>query len=211
MERKKILFQGDSITDAGRDYNGDYHMGFGYATLVGAALNCERPNEFVCQNRGISGNRVIDLLARVKADMINLKPDYMSILIGVNDVWHELGGNCNGVSAERFEVYYNLLIEQLQEALPDLKLMILEPFLTEGTGTSFDPAYWSEFRSEVDKRAAVARRVAEKHGLIFVPLQERFDEVIKIAPAEHWTHDGVHPTAAGHEIIKRAWLEAFPG
>ncbi len=211
MERKKILFQGDSITDAGRDRSSDYQLGYGYPTLVSAALGYERPNEFLFQNKGIGGNRIIDLLARIKADMLNLKPDYMSILVGVNDVWHELRESPNGVDADRFESYYSILIDQLQEALPNLTIMILEPFLTEGTSTSDDPERWAVFRSEVEKRAAAARRVAERHGLIFVPLMERFDEAAKAAPAEHWTHDGVHPTGAGHEIIKRAWLEAFPG
>lgn len=208
MDKKKILFMGDSITDAGRDYTCDYHMGYGYPTLVSAALGYDRPNEFVFQNRGISGNRVIDLLSRIKGDMINLKPDYMSILIGVNDVWHGLGEYPNGVDAPLFEVYYDMLLSQLQAALPNLKIMILEPFLTHGTGTD---GQWDIFRSEVEKRAAIAKKMAEKYNLPFVPLMKLFDDACKIAPAEHWTHDGVHPTDAGHELIKRAWLEAFPG
>ncbi len=208
METKKILFMGDSITDAGRAYDNDYHLGHGYPTLVSAALGMDRPNDFLFQNRGISGNRIVDLLGRVKRDMINLKPDYMSILIGVNDIWHELSDNPNGVDADLFETYYDMLLGQLREALPELKIMIMEPFLCHGTGTDWT---WDRFRAEVELRAAAAKRMAEKHGLTFVPLLTPFDEACKVAPAEHWTHDGVHPTDAGHELIKRAWLEAFPG
>ncbi len=208
MGTKKVLFVGDSITDAGRDYENGYHMGYGYATLVAASLGMDHPNEYVFQNKGISGNRVIDLLARIKADMVNLKPDYMSILIGVNDIWHELNENPNGVDIELFETYYDMLLGQLLTAMPDLKIMILEPFLTHGTGTDW---IWDTFRQDMEKRAAVAKKLAEKYALPFVPLMSKFDEACKIAPAEYWTHDGVHPTASGHELIKRAWLAQFPG
>ncbi len=202
---KKILFQGDSITDAGRDKQEHYHRGFGYATLVAASLGMDRPNEFEFINRGISGNRVIDLLARVKADVINLTPDYMSILIGVNDVWHELTGE-NGVDAEKYEMYYDLLIKQIKEVLPNTKIMILEPFVLRGAGTKDD---WTEFRSEVEKRAEAAKRIAEKYNLVFVPLMEKFDKAQELAPTEYWLLDGVHPSAMGYEIIKREWLKAF--
>ncbi len=208
MSEKKILFMGDSITDAGRTYDSDYHLGYGYATLVQAALGCDRPGAFVFQNKGISGNRIVDLLARIKGDMINLKPDYMSILIGVNDVWHDLGDNANGVDAVMFEIYYDMLLSQLFAALPDLKIMIMEPFLIHGDATN---AQWDLFRGEVEKRAAVAGKMAEKYNLPLVPLMKVFDDAYKAAPERHWSGDGVHPTAAGHELIKRAWLEAFPG
>ena len=106
---KRILFQGDSITDANRSRENEAWKGEGYPTLITAKLGFEHPNEYEFINRGISGNRVVDLLARVKSDMINLKPDYMSILIGVNDVWHELEYS-NGVSAERYEQIYTCLL-----------------------------------------------------------------------------------------------------
>ncbi len=202
---KKILFQGDSITDALRSRENEIFRGSGYATLVSAALGLDQPNEFEFINKGISGNRVIDLLARVKADIINLAPDYMSILIGVNDVWHELP-NKNGVDAIKYEVYYNMLIEEVKAALPDIKIMILEPFVLKGTATS---TYWDDFYGEVTKRAEAAKRVAEKNHLVFVPLMDKFVEAQKSAPAEYWLFDGVHPTAMGHEIIKREWMEAF--
>lgn len=202
---KRILFQGDSITDAGRSRTDDFNKGCGYPTLVSAALGYDFPGEYEFLNRGISGNRITDLIARVKYDIINLAPDVMSILIGINDCWHEF--NCqNGVSAEKFEMYYNLLIEEVKEALPDIKIMILEPFLLHGEGID---SYYDEFRAEAEKRAAAAKRVAEKNGLKFVPLMEIFDKAEEKMGGGYYTGDGVHPTSAGHELIKREWIKAF--
>lgn len=99
---KTILFQGDSITDCGRSKEDNAQIGTGYALLVKSQLGFEKPNQYEFYNRGISGNRIVDVYARIKADIINLKPDYMSLLIGVNDVWHEIGAN-NGVDADKFE------------------------------------------------------------------------------------------------------------
>lgn len=202
---KKILFMGDSITDAGRTAVQNDNLGTGYPLLVSSAMAFGNPGEYEFVNRGISGNRIVDLIARVKADMINLKPDYMSILIGVNDVWHKLDYS-NGVDTPRFEMYYNLLIEQLKEALPDLKIMIFEPFVLKGTGTE---KYFDEFKAEVTEKAAAAKRVAEKNNLVFIPLQDKFNEALKKAPESYWLRDGVHPTPAGHELIKNEWLKNF--
>ena len=202
---KKILFQGDSITDAGRSREWDLDRGIGYATLVSASLGFDRPYEFEFINKGISGNRVIDLIARVKAEIINLKPDYMSILIGVNDVWHEINGQ-NGIDTKRFEMYYNMLVEEVKEALPNIKIMILEPFVLKASSTEEN---WDKFRSGVEEKAAAAKRVAEKNNLLFVPLMEKFDESTKLAPNDYWLFDGVHPTAMGHELIKKEWIKAF--
>lgn len=212
MEEKIILFQGDSITDADRSRTNDLSMGYGYPNLVTGHLGMEHPYKFKFLNRGIGGHRVVDLYARIKADMINLKPDYMSILIGINDVWHEIGGH-NGVDAEKFELVYGLMIEELLCALPGLKLMLLEPFVLPGNATRSNdenPGRWEYFRSETDLRRAAVKRLAEKYSLVFVPLQERFDAANADAPADgYWLADGVHPTSAGHELIKQAWLEGF--
>ena len=105
---KTILFQGDSITDAGRARDNDSNVGIGYPVLVKGTLGFEHPGEYTFLNRGISGNRVVDVYARIKSDIINLKPDVMSILIGVNDVWHEFSRK-NGVDAEKFEKVYSML------------------------------------------------------------------------------------------------------
>lgn len=211
MKNKVILFQGDSITDCGRDKENMLHNGRGYAHLVQAQLGFEEPLKYIFYNRGISGNRVVDLYARIKKDMINLKPDYMSILIGINDVWHEYTKQ-NGVDAEKFEMVYGLIIDELQAALPELQIMILEPFTLPGSATENNeehPARWEYFRTECDKRRAAAKRIAQKYGFVFVPLQEVFDEACKSAPADYWLKDGVHPTPAGHELIKQEWLKGY--
>ena len=209
---KVILFQGDSITDAGRNKETDKHMGYGYATMAAGELSANAPYQYRFLNRGISGNRVVDLFARMKIDMINLKPDMMSILIGVNDVWHEYTRQ-NGVSAEKYELVYSLMIEELKRELPELKIMILEPFILPGSATENTeehPARWEYFQHEVQLRAQAAKRVAQKFDLPFVPLQDMFTAANADAPSnEYWTRDGVHPTAAGHTLIKREWLKAF--
>ena len=180
--------------------------------MVSAALGAQYPYAYTFYNRGISGNRVVDLYARIKIDMINLKPDYMSVLIGINDVWHEHARQ-NGVDPEKFERVYGMLIEALKEALPNLKIMILEPFVLPGeatVNTAEFPDRWDYFAKETLLRAEAAKRVAEKYGLTFVPLQEMFDKANADAPEMgYWLADGVHPTAAGHELIKIAWLKAF--
>ena len=211
MEQKVILFQGDSITDCGRDREKQTHNGRGYAHLVAAQLTADEPMAYNCINRGVSGNRVVDLYSRIKIDMINLKPDYMSILIGINDVWHEYTRQ-NGVDAEKFEMVYGLIIEELKKALPDLKIMILEPFVLHGSATNTDeehPGRWEHFASECALRRQAAKRIAEKYGVVFVPLQELLDKVSANTPEGYWLVDGVHPTPAGHELIKREWLKAF--
>lgn len=212
MKEKIILFQGDSITDAGRSRTIDSSMGCGYPTLVSGHLGMAYPYKFKFYNRGIGGHRVVDLYARIKADMINLKPDYMSILIGINDVWHEIGDH-NGVDAEKFELVYGLMIEELLREIPDLKLMLLEPFVLPGSATRSNdenPGRWEYFRAETDLRRVAVKRLAEKYNLVFVPLQDRFDAANADAKEDgYWLADGVHPTSAGHELIKQAWLEGF--
>lgn len=206
-----ILFQGDSITDAGRSREDDMNAGLGYPTLVKGELGFEYPNQYIMYNRGISGNRVVDVYARIKADIINLKPDVMSILIGVNDVWHEFGGH-NGVDAEKYFKIYSMLIEEIKAALPDVKIMILEPFVLRGDGTDNtqdEPDKWNIFHTEVLKRAEKARKIAETYNLPFIPLQDKFEEAAKLAPNNYWLRDGVHPTTAGHELIKREWIKTF--
>ncbi len=202
---KKILFQGDSITDAVRRRESDGYLGCGYVTLVSADLGYERAGEFEFVNRGISGERTVDILARIKRDLINLSPDYMSILVGVNDIWHEIDRN-NGVEPKYYEIYYDMIINQAKEALPNLKIMILEPFLLKGSATE---EKWAVFAQRIKEYAEISKRVADRHGLVFVPLQEKFNEALKYAPADYWTADGVHPTVMGSEIIKREWLKGF--
>jgi lysophospholipase L1-like esterase len=206
----KFVFQGDSITDAGRDRDNEAGYGVGYPNLFAAEVGKEFHGEYYFINEGISGNRIVDLYARIKSDFINLKPDYASIFIGVNDTWHEIGSK-NGVATDKFEKIYTMLIDEVKEALPDIKLIIISPFVLEGTATvdADNPDKFDSFKKDVEEKAEVCRKIAEKYGLPLIELQPVFDEALKKAPADYWTRDGVHPTANGHEIIKRLWLDAF--
>ena len=203
---KRVLFQGDSITDMMRSRENDKFLGIGYPVLVSAELGLDYPDEYEFLNRGVSGNRSVDLYARIKSDIINLKPDIISFLIGINDVWHELGERYNGVDAEKYYTIYSMLISEVKKALPDAKIMILEPFVLKGNETEKD---WEYFSAETLKRADKAKKIAEKFNLKFVPLQSKFDEAERLADSSYWLWDGVHPNYPGHEIIKREWIKAF--
>lgn len=208
---KRILFQGDSITDCGRAREDFYGMGSGYANLVKASLGADHPNQYEFINRGVAGNRIVDLYARIKLDFINLKPDYASIFIGVNDTWHEISQN-NGVETGKFEKFYTMLIDEVQAACPETRLMILAPYVLGGSGTCStdeNPDRFERFQKDVAEKTVVAKKIAEKYGLPLIDLQTAFDEACTVAAPEYWTFDGVHPTAYGHEIIKRLWIKAF--
>lgn len=208
---KKILFQGDSITDCCRPRDDDRYLGSGYAEFVCGEIQCKYGREYELVNRGISGNRITDLFARIKSDIINLKPDYVSILIGVNDVWHEIDCH-NGVSTVNFEKIYSMLIENLLSELPDIKIMIMEPFVLKYTATNSteeEPQRWDIFYNDVLEKAAAAKRISEKYALPFIPLQEKLDEAVKRIGIESVTIDGVHPAPGGHKLIAEEWLDCF--
>ncbi len=204
---KTVVFQGDSITDAGRNRNNDNERGIGYPTLVSAELGFKYPGEFVFINEGVSGNRIVDLYARIKRDIINRKPDYLTILIGINDVWHEINDR-NGIENKKFFKVYSDLIEEIKAMLPDIKIFILEPFVLKASATEKS---WGVFRRETEMRAESAKAVAEKYGLTFIPLQAKFDEAETKAEASYWLSDGVHPTSAGHELIANEVVKALEG
>lgn len=204
---KTILFQGDSITDTCRSREDDNVLGSGYPVLIDAELGYTMPGKFKIINRGIGGNRSLDLLQRWKQDCLLLKPDFLSVMIGVNDVWHEIDFN-NGVTVPRYETYLKMMIEDVLNNLPETKIIIMSPYVTHGATTDKN---WDYFRSEVDARIAVSEKLAKEYNLPFINLQNKFDDALKLAPAENWTFEGVHPTSAGHMIIAKAWLEAFNG
>ena len=204
---KRILFQGDSITDAGRNTERGslISIGQGYALMAAGELGLRQPGAYEFVNRAVSGNRIVDVYARIKADGWNLRPDVFSLLVGVNDVWHEVG-NQNGVDAKRFEHIYRTLVEETLERLPDARMLLMEPFVLRGSAT--DEA-WDYFHEETALRADATRRVAADYGQTFVPLQGPLDEACRRAPASWWLGDGVHPTPAGHRLIAGEWLRAF--
>ena len=202
---KTFLFQGDSITDADRQRENIANFGYGYPNIVAAKYLSECVNEYNFINKGISGNRIVDLYARIKIDLINLKPDYLSILIGINDVWHEIQSQ-NGVDNEKFKKILSMLIEEVKEALPDIKIIMLEPFVLKGPATEEN---WDEFYSETKLRAKSVKDVAEKYNLSFVALQDKFNDATKDTETTYWLADGVHPTAAGHGLIAKELAEEF--
>lgn len=206
---KRILFQGDSITDCSRDRQSFYSMGNGFANMVKAALGTDFPGEYEFVNRGIAGNRVAGLFARNEQDFIKLQPDYASIFVGINDVAQETQRE---METGRYEKVYTLLLEEILEACPQIKLMLIAPYVLPGTNTNSTeelPHRYERYTKGVAEKTAVARRLAEKFGLPLIELQPAFEEACKKAPAEYWSYDGVHPTACGHELIKRLWLETF--
>lgn len=207
---KKILFQGDSVTDCKRTLLQGENMGAGYPLLVQAELDFEQPGRYTFCNRGISGNRIVDVYARIKADIINQEPNLISFLVGINDVWHDFNYQ-NGVDAGKYERIYDMLLAEVQAALPDTRIMILEPFCLRGdaTDSAEESDRWARFRAEVEKRAECAKRTAKAHGLTFIPLQGLFDRAARQMGNAYWLADGIHPTTAGHELIKREWLRAF--
>lgn len=209
-ERNIILFQGDSITDCGRFRDAEESsnhlgaLGSGYAMMAAANLLAGMPAAGLqFYNRGISGNRIVDLIARVRKDIINLKPDVLSILIGVNDTWHEFAfpGN-NGVPVPKYQRVYRELLEEVRERLPAVKLVLCEPFVLR-CGVVSDN--WIE---EIDQRREVVAGLARDFDAVFVPFQSMFDEATKSAPPAYWAEDGVHPSAAGHQLMARTWLSA---
>jgi lysophospholipase L1-like esterase len=204
-----ILFQGDSITDCGRNReagstpNNLEGLGRGYALMAAAELLITRPADGLrAFNRGISGNRVVDLYARIQGDILNLKPDLLSILIGVNDTWHGKNPDwSNGVAIPKYERIYRDLLNEVSEALPTVKFVLCEPFVLR-CGVVRDD--WVE---EIDERRAVVAKLAKEFGAVLVPFQSMFDEAVNLAPSEYWAADGVHPSAAGHLLMAKCWLE----
>ncbi len=203
----KIVMLGDSITDMGRDRNtltGAFGYGDGYPFFVEGEFNSTAPKKHVIYNKGISGNRIVDVYARIKTDCWNLQPDLISCLIGINDIWHELNG-ANGVELDRFIRLYEMLIDDTKKQLPNVKFMLLEPFVLKGEATR--EKY--EGFLQVKEYAKEIKALAKKKGCVFVPLQAKFDELAKEYGDEHWLYDGVHPSVAGSKVIADAWLNGF--
>lgn len=204
---KTFLFQGDSITDGGRSYNKDWNhvFGQGYAYLLTSRLNFDYPaRDYNFFNRGISGNTVNDLAARWQKDTIEIKPDLLSILVGINDVFAVIVKG-EKITAADFERSYDALLDQTVKSLPGVELVICEPFILPVGMVKEKEAEWT---SEVQKRQIIVRQLAQKYNAVYVPLQDAFTKALEKAPANHWIWDGIHPMPAGHELIARQWLKA---
>ena len=203
-----MLFQGDSITDAGRNKkdpkpNEQKSFGKGYAWMAGSQLLISNPaHKLTLHNRGISGNKVHQLADRWDKDCLELKPDVLSILIGVNDIWHGLNGRYDG-TAKTYENDFNALLERTKKALPKVQLVICEPFVLKCGAVS------DKWFPEFDKYRAAAKKMAQSHGAVFVPFQSMFDEAVKYAPPNHWAGDGVHPSPHGSSLMAHFLLNSI--
>jgi acyl-CoA thioesterase-1 len=194
-----ILFTGDSITDCGRDRSNPASLGTGYAALTAAHLQARLASpELKIFNRGISGNRVVDLLGRVEADLLALKPTVVSILIGINDVWRRYDSN-SPTDAKSYERDYRTLLEKIGTI--GSRVVLLEPFLLH---VPEDRYAW---REDLNPKIDVMRKLAVEFGAELLPLDGLFAQAATQAPAAYWAGDGVHPSAAGHALIAETWLE----
>ena len=205
-----ILFQGDSITDAGRNRRAENRandggaLGRGYPLFISGSLLSGQPERNLkCMNRGISGHKVPDLAKRWDKDTIELKPTILSILIGVNDIWHKLNGRYNGNVAD-YETGLKALLERTREKLPQTKIMICEPFVLRCGAVN------DKWFPEFDERRAACRRVSDSLGCLWVPFQTMFDEAISdVVKPNYWAGDGVHPSVAGHALMAKTWLQTL--
>lgn len=204
-----VLFQGDSITDAGRDKSRYYAndgrgMGGGYVLQTYAQLVATNPtSNFSVYNRGISGHKVHQLAARWKDDALMIKPDVLSILIGINDYWHMVNGNYDG-TVERYETDFRNLLNRTKKELPNLKLLICEPFAVWGGSALTD-----RWKKELPAYQKSAIKLAKEFDAAFVPFQKVFNDALMKAPASIWCPDGVHPSPAGAHLMANAWLDEF--
>lgn len=204
-----FLFQGDSITDGNRGRNTDpnHIMGHGYAFSIASRVGAAFPgkqNSFY--NRGISGNTITDLAARWQNDTLNLKPDVLSILVGINDSSSVINNNNNAVTVAKYEAVYRDLINQTKAALPECLLVLCEPFILP-VGKIKDN--WTAYSDDVKQRQQVVSKLAKEFNTVFVPLQTVFDAAHNnaIVADEYWIWDGIHPTYSGHELITKEWLK----
>lgn len=200
-----ILFQGDSITEGGRWHTGmDYNhiMGQDYGYIIAARIGYESPERglnFI--NRGISGDQVRDLAARWQKDTLDLHPQLLSILVGVNDT---IGQGAKAETVEQYRQTYDALVAKTQAALPGVHLVLGEPFMMPVGKYKADYATWM---TAIKKRQAVVAALAAKYHLPEIMYQDVFTAALRRAPADHWSWDGIHPTYAGHAMMAHAWLK----
>jgi lysophospholipase L1-like esterase len=199
-----VLFQGDSITDAFRkpeEICNAYRMGSGYALMVAAQLLAARPGDGLrFENRGVSGEGIQGLAKRWERDCLDLRPEVLSILVGINDAQVTL--EKAGTSLEDYETRYRELLVHTRTVLPAVRLVLCEPFVLQAGDVRADRL------ADVAERGAIVRRLALEFGAVLVPLQSVFAEALKIAPPDYWSFDGIHPNAQGHWLICEAWLSA---
>ena len=197
----RILFQGDSITDAGRDKRNYYDMGKGYPKYASALIREAHPDtDFEFINLGISGNRTDQLFDRLYKDAIALQPDVISILIGINDIWHRYGSDRIATTDAQLELNYRTILEELK-AKTNAKIMIISPYVLDCEGKD-------HMREDLKTVLPIIRKLAEEYADAYLPLDERFDEAMKTMPAPmYYSGDGVHPNDNGAQFIGKLYAE----
>ena len=204
QKNDRILFFGDSITDAGRDKSNAADLGYGYAKMIAESLSGEYPEwNFQFLNRGINGNKIPDLANRLEEDCINLSPTVVSILIGINDTWHRIGSADFGSKEviNQFEREYREVLKRIKEKT-NARIVILEPFVLSY------PTDRLEWRVDLDPRIQAVRRLANEFAEDFIPLDGLLNAAgMKVGYQALTGEDGVHPTDEGHAFIADAWLK----
>ena len=199
----RILFQGDSITDAGRDHRNYHNMGNGYPKYAAELIRNAYPDadiEFI--NLGISGNRTDQLFDRMYNDIIALQPDVISILIGINDIWHRHGANRIETTDAQVEANYRAILERIK-AQTNAKIMILSPFLLDNE----EKEAW---RPELDRLLPVIRTLAKEYADVYLPLDEIFAKALPEQPEpQYYSADGVHPNQNGAAFIGKHYFDAI--
>jgi lysophospholipase L1-like esterase len=197
-----LLFQGDSITDAGRRDSPD-GLGFGYVSMIAGILGADPGFKALkVLNRGISGDRTTELAARWDEDCLDLKPDALSVMVGVNDVWR-LRGEWNGqsyIGPKEFRANYRALLERAKGA-GIAGLILMSP-------TTIENEKDAELSALLDEEAGIVRELAREFGAAYVDAREEQKRVLKERPDILWTTDGCHPSLAGHAAIASTWLRA---
>lgn len=200
-----VIFQGDSITDCGRSRQNDADIGRGYAMLASSWFGAKFPEMNVgFINRGLSGDTVKGLKARWKRDCIDLKPDLVSIMIGINDTWRHF--QCNdATTAENFRDDYRSLLTQIKEGL-NARVILCEPFMLPVTEEQ--KLFW---RADLDPKIRVVRELSREFHTLHVPLDKIFMRAAAKREPAFWLSDGVHPTQCGHALIAQSWLKTVAG
>ncbi len=191
VKKTLILFQGDSITDCGRYWDDPDNLGDGYVRLLTTMLPDKYPkHEFKFINRGVSGDRVRDLVCRWDKDCIILQPDWLSILVGINDTLI--------TPIRQFEEEYRMLLRRTTNEL-NSRIILCEPFLIlEGNNS---------YREDLNPKIEVVHKLAEEYNTVLVPLDKIFHEDCSLKTPEYWAPDGVHPSHEGHALIAKSWIK----
>lgn len=200
-ENDVVLFQGDSVTDCGRNREDLYDLGVGYPLVISSLLYHKLAGMNVTfLNKGISGNRSCDLVARWKEDCLDLKPTVVSIMIGINDTWRGFDSN-DPTSCEAYEANYRKILEQT--AALGARIIMMEPYVLP------NPEDRKAWRADLDPKIQVCRHLAKEFGAILVPTDGLMNAGFIATPDTYYSKDGVHPTYAGHGLIAEGWCRAI--